>query len=166
MALDLDLQVAVAAAAAAGDQQAVVDAPADDAAAAVHLVLGRAEGQQAELREEQDHGALGLAVLNVHEAKREAAQGAPVGAGDAFEVFGVPEALQLGGREVDVGALARGDRAGPGVERSFVDGGVEDGAGDHGRVGAAPPGAGGGHRAMLATATARAGIPAGRFPLA
>ena len=150
VALEVELEVAAAVTAAPGDEQAAVDAPADDPAAAVHLVFGRAEGEQAQLGEEQDHGALGLGVADAHQAEAEAPQRAPVGAGGALEVLG---------SEGERGGRRCGGRygAGLGVEGRLVGGRVQDRAGDRPRP-PRPPG----HEAMLATprsGPARPGSP-------
>ena len=101
--LDLDVQAAVARRSAAGsggrrspgspssfgDQQAVADAPADDAAVARHVVLGRVEAQQHERAPDQHHRALVLAVVDADEAERDPRQVPPVRAREALEGRGV-----------------------------------------------------------------------------
>jgi hypothetical protein len=93
---DLDLEVAVALAALRGDEQALLDPPAHDPGARVHLVLRGPEGQQLDERQQQDDVALGLRVVDPHEAERVAREGLPVRPREALEVLGVPEPVEGG----------------------------------------------------------------------
>ena len=103
---DVDLQVAVAVGAALGDQEPLLDPPADDPVAGVHLVFGRLEGEQRQLRDQEHDRPLARGVVDVEQAEGEALQRRPVGARDALQVFGVPEPGERLGGQDDVGRPA------------------------------------------------------------